>query len=105
MDKDKIKNHAAIIVKNNKLITALWQDIDHYKNHNSSVQQEQKVLKRIIDDMSLGQIVTACFTLPPYITKFKQKLSKMEDGETKTRLEQELKLKEQELEEIKSLRE
>lgn len=105
MDKDIVKSAAAIIVANNKKITKIWQDIDHYQKTGSDVQQEQTVLKRIIDDMSLGQIVTACFTLPPYITKFKQKLSKMEDGETKTRLEQELKLKEQELEEIKSLRE
>lgn len=105
MDKNITLIGARVIVTNHKKIKKLWDDIDHFQKFGAVPAENQKVLKQNVADMSIGQIVTACFTLPSYITKAKQKLAKMEEGEKKLQLQLEIGIKEQELADIKALRE
>jgi len=80
-----------------------WEKIDHY-NEYGSIMADKVVLHRNVSDLSLGEIVTACFTLPPFITKGRKKLELMPDGPEKIKLETDLLVKESELAAIKNLR-
>lgn len=104
MDDILLTQAARTIVQNHKKIKAFWDEIDHFQKFGATPAENQKVLKRNIDDLSIGQIVTACFTLPPWITKAKKRLATLPDGAEKLQLQLEIELKEQELNDIKALR-
>lgn len=105
IDTEKLRVAAAEIVANRKLIRQSWTDIDHYKRYGVMAESGAVVCARSVEDMSIGEIVTACFTLPPYISKYKKKWAAMEDGPEKIKLGVEIGIKERELEAIKGLRE
>lgn len=96
---------AGTIVGNHKAIKAYWDEIDHFREFGSTPTESQRVLKQNVEDMSIGQIVTLCFTLPQFICKMKKKLKNMADGPEKLQTMLELQIKEAELNEIKNLRE
>lgn len=104
MDKNIIHLAATTIVQNQKKIREYWRDIDDFKKFGSTANEDVKVLKRSVQDMTIGQIITACFTLPPYISKAKKNLATMPDGPDKLKLQMEIQIKEQELSQIKALR-
>lgn len=105
MNKDKVQEYAGVIVTNQEAIRESWRKIDHYKKYQVLASDEQKVYARNVTDMSIGQIITACFTLPPYISKYQKKYDSMPDGPEKIKLGIELQTKQKELEDIKALRE
>lgn len=73
MNKQKLTKAAATIVANQEAIRNNWRKIDYYKKYNTIVSNtEAKVFARNVADMSIGQIITACFTLPPYISKYQK---------------------------------
>lgn len=104
IDSEKLRVAAAEIVGNRKLIRRCWTDIDDYKRYGVLNEGENVVCARNVEDMSIGEIVTACFTLPPYISKYKKKHAAMADGPEKIKLGVEIGIKERELEAIKGLR-
>lgn len=104
MDRNIIKHAAPIIVQCQKKIREYWRSIDDYTKFGTTPNEDAKVLCRTVTEMTIPQIITACFTLPPYITKAKKKLATMPPGPDKLKLEIEIKVKEQELAAIKALR-
>lgn len=104
MDTSLVKEAARIVVQNQRAIRTIWEDIDHFKQY-GQMRDDTVVYKRNVQDMSIGEIITACFTLPSWLTKAKQKHQSMEEGPEKVKLGVDIKIKEQELAEIKKLRE
>lgn len=105
MEKSKLNNLAEQIVLLRKKINAKWTLIDHYKKYGTIADKKIPILARNVSDLSLGQIITACFTLPPYLSKAKAKYEKMPEGPEKIKLGIDIKIKETELQNIKALRE
>lgn len=103
MDKSFCNKRAAIIVSNAKQITKLWQKINHFQKYGAAMQ-DQVVFKRAVEDMSIGEIITACLNLPSYLTKAKRRLAAMPDGPDKIKLAQDIAIKERELSDIKAMR-
>lgn len=103
MDKNFRTKRAKVIVSNAKQITKLWQQINHYQKYGAAMQ-DQKVFKRAVEDMSIGEIITACLNLPSYLTKAKKRLSQMPDGPDKLKLSLDVAIKQRELDEIKAMR-
>lgn len=97
-----LKTYCIAIAENMRKVTSIFADIEYFEKH-GSVHKEPKVMRSSISDLSIAEMYSKLCALPSWITRHKQKHSKMPKGPQKALLADEIRLKEEELNEIKAI--
>jgi hypothetical protein len=92
------------IAMNRKRIIRLWDDVDYIVKNGAESMTSTKFLCPAPDSLTIGQAVAIALNFPPWLSRNKKKLEKMEEGPEKEALQKEINSRTAALEMIKKLR-
>jgi hypothetical protein len=94
---------ARSIVEDSVKLTDTWAQLDYHAKY-GTLREEKDIKAFNVEDLELWEIITRLLTLPSFITKSKQKMSRLPEGQEKEELSRIINLKVTELDAIKELR-
>lgn len=87
-----------------KQVTECWEVLDRHKKTGTVTIPNPPAFKSNVRELEAPELIALCFNLPSYVVKLRGKISKMKDGPKKTEMIAKLKIKSQELEDLKAWR-